>query len=130
MSSNQRVPPGRKARREGVKAIVARLHFCINSRPPLNFEAAEICYEIWLTATFVSYPLFIALLGWNKVRLSKLTSVGRNRTLMKHQDFAPNKLATLYELSHIDEERLEKLFRRKLITPQITAKEARALKKR
>ena len=75
----QKVPPGRKARRAGVKAIVERLNFCIHSRPPLNFEAAEMCYKIYLTATVHSYPLFIALLGWRKARRTSLAMTPRSR---------------------------------------------------
>ena len=121
--------PGRKARREGIKKIVQRLNFCVDSKPPLNFEAAEICYQIWLKATFVSYPTFIQMLGWSPSRLSKLTSVGRNRTLMSHQNAAPNASSTLYQLSLCSEAALDRLFREGRITQRTTEPQARALRK-
>jgi hypothetical protein len=127
--SDDQEGPGRKAWRATVKAVIEELNALIQSVPPQYFEAAKMCFRISLTATFLYRPLFKGMLGWPKCRFSKLTKIGGNRVLMKHQDAAPNKLATLYELAQIDERRLELLFRKKLITPQTTEKQARAMRK-
>jgi len=120
--------PGRKERRAIVKAVIDELDACMQATPPRYFEAAKTCRNIHLS-TFLYAPLFKAMIGWPKTRLSKLTKIGANRALMKHQHAAPNKFATLYALSQIDEARLEQLFMKKLITPETTEKQAKTMRK-
>lgn len=72
--------------------------------------------------------MVVTNLGWEKGRLSKLTRISRNATLMKHQSDLPNVTSALYEICRIDEDVLERLIRDKEITRKTTAVRAREIR--
>ncbi|CEJ84156.1 hypothetical protein HYPGJ_20118 [Hyphomicrobium sp. GJ21] len=110
-----------------IKNVIKRLKFCMNSKPPLVFEAAAICHAI-CHAPAHKHMMVVTNLGWEKGRLSKLTRISRNATLMKHQSDLPNVTSALYEICRIDEDVLERLIRDKEITRKTTAVRAREIR--